>query len=113
MGKVEEIRACDVWNRRTKNTRDGIKGEDIMNRATTWMMALAVMAGGLMAQSAAAQQATQPAAAQVRTVQPTRSYRSYSVNPARGDVRRNGPHSGEATWRHAGAKPAGHYATGR
>jgi len=55
----------------------------------------------------------QPAPAQVRTVQPTRSYRSFSVNPARGDVRRNGPHSGEATWRHAGAKPAGHYATGR
>jgi len=74
-----------------------------MNRTTKWMMTLAVLAGGLMTQQAMAQQ----------VVQPTRSYRSYSVNPARGDVRRNGAHNGEATWRHAGAKPAGHYATGR
>jgi hypothetical protein len=98
-----------------------------------WMMTLAVLAGGLMTHQVMAQQVVaqqvmpqqvmpqqvmpqqvvQPAPAQVRTVQPTRSYRSFSVNPARGDVRRNGPHSGEATWRHAGAKPAGHYATGR
>ena len=94
-----------------------------MNRATKWTMTLAVLAGGLMTQQVMAQQVVQPvpaqvrmvqpAPAQVRMVQPTRSYRSYSVNPARGDVRRNGPHSGEATWRHAGAKPAGHYATGR
>lgn len=89
-----------------------------MNRTPKWVMTLAVLAGGLMTQQAMAQQVVQsatvqPAPAQVRTVQPTRSYRSYSVNPTRGDVRRNGPHSGEATWRHAGAKPAGHYATGR
>lgn len=94
-----------------------------MNRATKWTMTLAMLAGGLMTQQVMAQQVVQPvpaqvrtvqpAPAQVRTVQPTRSYRSFSVNPARGDVRRNGPHSGEATWRHAGAKPAGHYATGR
>ena len=89
-----------------------------MNRATKWMMTLAVLAGGLMAQQVMAQQGmaqqgVQSAPAQVRTVQPTRSYRSYSVNPARGDVRRNGPHSGDATWRHAGSKPVGHYATGR
>jgi len=85
-----------------------------MNRTTKWMMTLAVLAGGLMTQQGMAQQVVQPAApAQVRTVQPTRSYRSYSVNPARGDVRRNGPHSGEATWRHAGAKSAGHYSAGR
>ena len=85
-----------------------------MNRATKWTMTLAVLAGGLMTQQVTAQQVVQPAApAQVRTVQPTRSYRSYSVNPARGDVRRNGPHSGEATWRHAGAKSAGHYSGGR
>ena len=84
-----------------------------MNHATKWMMTLAVLAGGLMTQQVMAQQVVQPVPAQVRTVQPTRSYRSFSVNPARGDVRRNGPHSGEATWRHAGAKPAGHYATGR
>jgi hypothetical protein len=89
-----------------------------MNRTTTWTMLLAVLAGGLMMQQVMAQQVTspqvvQPAPTRVRTVQPTRSYRSYSVNPSRGDVRRNGPHSGEATWRHAGAKPAGHYSTGR
>jgi hypothetical protein len=84
-----------------------------MNRATKWTMTLAVLAGGLMTQQVMAQQVVQPVPAQVRTVQPTRSYRSFSVNPARGDVRRNGPHSGESTWRHAGAKPAGHYATGR
>ena len=84
-----------------------------MNRITKWMMTLAVLAGGMMTQQVMAQQVVQPAPAQVGTVQPTHSYRSFSVNPARGDVRRNGPHSGDATWRHAGAKPAGHYATGR
>jgi hypothetical protein len=95
-----------------------MQGNTIMNRTTKWMMPLAVLAGGMMAQpvmaqQVMAQQVVQPAPAQVRTVQPTRSYRSFSVNPARGDVRRNGPHSGEATWRHAGAKPAGHYSAGR
>jgi hypothetical protein len=89
-----------------------------MNHEAKWMMMLAVLAGGLMtqqvmAQQVRSQQVVQPAPAQVRTVQPTRSYRSYSVNPARGDVRRNGPHSGEATWRHAGSKPVGHYGAGR
>jgi len=87
--------------------------ELIMNRTTKWMMTLAVLAAGLMTQQVMAQQGVQSAPAQVRAVRPTRSYRSYSVNPARGDVRRDGPHSGDATWRHAGAKPAGHYATGR
>jgi len=79
-------------------------------------MMLAAVAAILLAQSAMAQQVTSAPTAQpapVRTVQPTRSYRSFSVNPARGDVRRNGPHGGEASWRHAGAKPAGHYSTGR
>lgn len=85
-----------------------------MNRTMYWMAAAALLAGGLLAQSAMAQQVSQPAAqTQVRSTQPTRSYRSYSVNPARGDVRRDGPHAGEATWRHAGAKAVGHYATGR
>ncbi len=84
-----------------------------MNHTTKWMMTLAVLAGGLMTQQVMAQQVVQSPPAQVRTVQPTRSYRSFSVNPARGDVRRNGPHSGEATWRHAGAKSAGHYSGGR
>jgi len=89
-----------------------------MTHATKWMLALALLASGLFSQPAMAQQVTSPqvvspSPAQVRTVQPTRSYRSFSVNPARGDVRRNGSHSGEATWRHAGAKPVGHYGSGR
>ena len=90
-----------------------MQGNTIMNRTTKWMMPLAVLVGGMMAQQVMAQQVMQPTPDQVRTVESTRSYRSFSVNPARGDVRRNGPHSGEATWRHAGAKPAGHYSGGR
>ena len=89
-----------------------------MNHGMKWIPMLALLAGGLfsqqvMAQQVASPQVVSPAPAQVRTVQPTRSYRSFSVNPARGDVRRNGSHSGEATWRHAGAKPVGHYSSGR
>jgi len=92
-----------------------------MTRSTQFILTLALLAGGLVTQQVMAQQVTsQPsqqvvssAPAQVRTVQPTRSYRSFSVNPARGDVRRNGSHNGEATWRHAGAKPVGHYGSGR
>ena len=90
-----------------------------MTRATMMMaVMMAVLAGGMFAAQAMAQQvisepAVQPAPARVRTAQPTRQYRSYSVNPARGDVRRNGLHSGDATWRHAGAKAVGHYATGK
>jgi len=82
-----------------------------MTRSFMLMMALVFgMAGTALAQQAAAQPQAAPVA------QPTRSYRSYSVNPTnppRGDVRRNGPHSADATWRHAGAKPVGHYGTGR
>lgn len=65
-----------------------------------------------VASTALAQQVVQP---QVRSVQPTRSYRSYSVRPAqpqRADRRAPG-HSGEATWRHADAKAAGHFTGGR
>lgn len=73
------------------------------------MAAIAVF----VASTALAQQvAVQP---QVRSVQPTRSYRSYSVRPAqpqRAD-RRSPAHAGEATWRHADAKAAGHYTSGR
>lgn len=87
-------------------------------RARRISVAIAVLVAGLVATQALAQQVVvqssgQPAPVRNPSVQPTRQYRSYSVNPSRGDVRRNGPHSGEATWRHAGAKPAGHYATGR
>ena len=82
-----------------------------MTRSVMLMMAMVFgMAGTAMAQQVVAQSQAAPVA------QPTRSYRSYSVNPVnppRGDVRRNGPHSGEATWRHAGAKPVGHYGSGR
>ena len=88
-----------------------------MNRSKK-IMTLAMLAGVMLAAQAVAQQVVsesvvRPAPVRVRTVQPTRQYRSYSVNPTRGEVRRNGPHSGDATWRHAGAKPAGHYGTGR
>lgn len=51
---------------------------------------------------------------QVRTVQPIRSYRSYSVRPSqpqRADAR-SPAHAGEATWRHADSKAAGHYTGG-
>ena len=83
-----------------------------MTRSFMLMLGMVVaMAGTALAQQVVVQQ---PQA--VRVAQPTRSYRSYSVNPTnapRGDVRRSGPHSGESTWRHAGAKPAGHYGSGR
>lgn len=89
-----------------------------MNRTHRISLAIALLVVGLVATQALAQQVVvqpsgQPAPVRAPAVQPTRQYRSYSVNPSRGDVRRNGPHSGEATWRHAGAKPAGHYAPGR
>lgn len=81
------------------------------------MMVVAAIAIGLGAAGiSSAQQVVTPSPRPVRVAQPVRSYRSYSVSPSnmpRGDVRRNGPHSGEATWRHAGAKPAGHYGSGR
>jgi hypothetical protein len=53
---------------------------------------------------------------QPQMAQPTRSYRSYSVNPTnvpRGNAGRDGTHAGESTWRHAGAKAHGHYGSGR
>ena len=75
---------------------------------TRTMMLMAVMVIGLTG-VAAAQQVVRPTAPQT-----TRSYRSYSVTPApRGDVRRGGPHASDATWRHANAKAAGHYSSGR
>jgi len=89
-----------------------------MTRATRMTMALAVLVGGSFAAQAMAQQvvsqpAAQPAPVRAPSAQPTRQYRSYSVNPTRSEVRRNGPHGGDATWRHAGAKSAGHYAPGK
>lgn len=77
----------------------------------------AAMASGV----AVAQQVVSPAmvpapvAPRMTATRPTttRQYRSYSVNPSRGEVRRNGAHEGDATWRHAGSKAHGHFATGR
>ena len=92
----------------------------IMKRSFLFMVAIATLASVAIPERSGAQQVVQPTAPPMVSrqagSQPTRSYRSYSVNPTnppRGDVRRGGPHSGEATWRHAGAKPAGHYGTGR
>jgi hypothetical protein len=77
-----------------------------------WSFMPIVAVAAFMASTAVAQQVTQP---QVQMVQPQRSYRSYSVRPAqpqRADRRSSG-HSGEATWRHADAKAAGHFNGGR
>jgi hypothetical protein len=95
------------------------RGETIMNKTIITLVAAALLAGGVWAQQAFAQQVVAPSAVPVQsaprvtTMQPTRQYRSYSVNSSRDEVRRNGPHSGDATWRHAGAKAHGHYATGK
>lgn len=86
-----------------------------MTRLFMLMLALVLSVAG----SAMAQQVTvgQPQAA--RVPQPTRSYRSYSIAPSApqaatmGDVRPTGRHAGEASWRHATAKAAGHYNGGR
>lgn len=85
-----------------------------------WSFMPMVVIAVFVASTALAQQVVvQPQATvvqpQVRTVQPTRSYRSYSVSPAqpqRAD-RRSPAHAGEATWRHADSKAAGHYTSGR
>lgn len=86
-----------------------------MTRSFMLMVILVLSVAG----TAMAQQVTpvQPRAA--RVPQPTRSYRSYSVAPSSqpsatmGDVRPSGRHAGEASWRHATAKAAGHYNGGR
>lgn len=79
---------------------------------TRTMMLMAVLVIGLTS-VATAQQVVRQAAPQAAP-RTTRSYRSYSVTPApRGDVRRDGRHATEATWRHANAKAAGHYSAGR
>ncbi len=77
------------------------------------MAAIAVfVASTAVAQQVVVQPQVRTLQPQVRTVQPQRSYRSYSVQPQRAD-RRSPAHSGEATWRHADAKAAGHYTGGR
>lgn len=92
-----------------------------MNRFILAVAAVAALFIATTAGSAVAQQvvspsvAPAPAAPRMTATRPstTRQYRSYSVNPSRGEVRRNGSHEGDATWRHAGSKAHGHYATGR
>lgn len=86
-----------------------------MRRSCMSMLAVALFfTGTAMAQQVAV---VQPQA--VRVAQPTRAYRSYSIAPATpsaatmGDVRQTGRHAGEASWRHATAKAAGHYNGGR
>lgn len=70
----------------------------------TLSVVMAALAGSAEAQQPVRQTAPRP----------TRSYRSYSVTPApRGEVAPGSRHANEATWRHAGAKPAGHYGAGR
>lgn len=77
-----------------------------MTRTMLLMMAVVI---GLAGVAAAQQQVVRQTAPRT-----TRSYRSYSVTPAaRGDVRRDGPHAKDATWRHANAKAAGHFSGGR
>lgn len=76
-----------------------------MTRTMTLMSVVVIGLAGV----AAAQQVVQPPAPRT-----TRSYRSYSVTPTpRRDVRRDGRHATDATWRHANAKAAGHYGAGR
>lgn len=92
-----------------------------MNRFVLEVAAVAALFVATTAGSAVAQQvvspsvAPAPAAPRMTATRPstTRQYRSYSTNPSRGEVRRNGPHDGEATWRHAGSKANGHYSAGR
>jgi len=86
-----------------------------MTRSVLLALALVVSGSGLaMAQQLVLDQ-PQPA----RVTQPLRGYRSYSVAPSvstgatMGDVRPTGRHAGEASWRHATAKAAGHYNGGR
>lgn len=86
-----------------------------MTRSFMLMLALVLSVAG----TAMAQQVTVVQPQAVRVAQPTRSYRSYSIAPSApstatmGDVRPTGRHAGEASWRHATAKAAGHYNGGR
>jgi len=80
-----------------------------MKRTLVIALALAATSAG----TAFAQQAVAPQGT-VRAVQPTRSYRSYSVRPSNvRNVRPADKHGSDASWRHADAKAEGHYHTGR
>jgi len=104
-----------------------IKPEDERESIMKWSFMPMAAVAAFMASTALAQQVVvqpqvrtvqpqvQMVQPQVQMVQPQRSYRSYSVRPSqpqRAD-RRSPAHSGEATWRHADSKAAGHYTGGR
>lgn len=92
-----------------------------MTRFIMLVVTLAVLVGAAPTQQPDSQlqqpqQQQQPQQPQACSVEPTRTYRSYSVtpsNPGLGRVRRSGPRAGAATWRQANAKADGHYGAGR
>ena len=92
-----------------------------MTRFIMLVVTLAVLVGAAPAQQPDSQlqqpqQQQQRQQPQAWSVEPTRTYRSYSVNPSNpglGRVRRSGPRAGAATWRQANAKADGHYGAGR
>jgi hypothetical protein len=72
---------------------------------------LVVAVAGVGMGVSVAQQSAQPVQPRPQT---TRSYRSYSVNPStRGTTAQRSRLANDATWRHAEAKPAGQYHSGR
>jgi hypothetical protein len=78
-----------------------------MKRFAMLVVAVAVVGTGV----SFAQQAVQPVQPRPQT---TRSYRSYSVSPStRGNTAQRSRLTNDATWRHAEAKPAGQYHSGR
>ena len=78
-----------------------------MKRFAMLVVAVAVVGMGV----SFAQQPVQPVQPRPQT---TRSYRSYSVNPStRGTTAQRSRLANDATWRHAEAKPAGQYHSGR
>ena len=75
------------------------------------LMVAATMVGTGVSFAQQAQQTPQAAQAAQARPQVTRSYRSYSVNPA---TRARRSHlDRDSTWRHADAKPSGQFHTGR
>jgi hypothetical protein len=91
-----------------------------MTRSFMLMLMLVVFtSSAAMAQQVVVAQPQVVRMAPQGTPQPVRAYRSYSVTPSAptaatmGDVRPTGRHAGEASWRHATAKAAGHYNGGR
>jgi hypothetical protein len=75
------------------------------------MKRLAMLAVAAVVVGTGISYAQQPAQPRPQT---TRSYRSYSVSPStRGTASQRSRAAGEATWRHADAKPQGQFHSGR